>query len=78
MTPLRQRTDNTGVERRRRRSSAGRGSIKRLDPSGRKSPVATRKGSVLPKLPSGTNLLDRRMLQVTGGLLGTGSGAESP
>jgi acetyl esterase/lipase len=78
MTPLRQRTDNTGMERRRRRSSAGRGSIKRLDPSGRKSPVATRKGGVLPKLPSGTDLLDRRMLQVTGGLLGTGSGAESP
>ena len=78
MTPLRQRTDNTGTERRRRRSSAGRGAIKRLDASGRKSPVAIRKGGVLSGLPSDTNLLDRRMATMTGGLLGKGSGTESP
>jgi hypothetical protein len=77
MTPLRHRTDNTVTDRRRRRSSHGRGSIKRLDTSGRKSPVATRKGELI-RLPSDTDLLARRMVNLTGTLLGKGSGTESP
>jgi acetyl esterase/lipase len=77
MTPLRHRTDNAVVDRRRRRSSHGRGSIKRLDTSGRKSPVATRKGELI-RLPSDTDLLARRMVNLTGTLLGKGSGTESP
>jgi acetyl esterase/lipase len=77
MTPLRQRTDSTVADRRRRRSSHGRGSIKRLDTSGRKSPVATRKSELI-RLPSDTDLLARRMVNLTGTLLGKGSGTESP
>jgi acetyl esterase/lipase len=78
MTPLRQRTDNTAVDRRRRRSSHGRGSIKRLDTtSGRRSPVATRKGELI-RLPSDTDLLARRMGNLTGTLLGKGSEMDSP
>jgi acetyl esterase/lipase len=77
MTPLRHRNDNTVTDRRRRRSSHGRGSIKRLDTSGRKSPVATRKGELI-RLPSDTDLLARRMVNLTGTLLGKGSGTESP
>jgi len=78
MTPLRSRADTTGTERRRRRSSASRGSIKRFDASGRKSPVAVRKGSLLPRLGSDTNFFERRMVGLTGDLLGKGSGTESP
>lgn len=75
MTPLRQRTDNTVTDRRRRRSSHGRGSIKRLDASGRRSPVAMRKGDLV-RLPSDTDLLARRMGNLTGTLLGKGSGMD--
>lgn len=78
MTPLRQRMDNTISTRRRRRSSHGRGSIKRLDPSGRRSPVATRKDGPLIRLPSDTDLLERRMGNLAGPLLGKGSGMDSP
>jgi acetyl esterase/lipase len=78
MTPLRSRADITNTERGRRRSSAGRGSIKKFDASGRKSPVAIRKGSMLPRLGSDTNFFERRMVGLTGDLLGKGSGTESP
>lgn len=78
MTPLRQRIDSTLADRRRRRSSSGRGSIKRLDPSGRRSPVAFRKGDSLIRLPSDTDLLERRMGSLAGPLLGKHSGTDSP
>lgn len=78
MTPLRQRTGgHTVTERRRRRSSASRGTTKRFENSGRKSPVATRKGEMF-SLASDTNLLERRMGNLAGDLLGKGSGTESP
>ncbi|KAM0720474.1 hypothetical protein Q7P37_004610 [Cladosporium fusiforme] len=75
MTPLRARNDSSLAERRRRRSSSGRGSIKRLDPSGRRSPVATRKSeATLIRLPSDTDLLERRMGSLAGPLLGKNGG----
>ena len=77
MTPLRQSGSLPGSStRRRRRSSQGRGSLKRLDGSGRKSPVATRKGGLI-RLPSDTDLLERRMGHLAGPLLGKGSGMDS-
>lgn len=78
MTPLRQRADSSVAERRRRRSLSGRGSIKRIEGSGRRSPVATRKGSVLTSLPSDTDLLERRMGSLAGPLLGKQHMPETP
>jgi len=88
MTPLRTSTNgptttgSSSYDRRRRRSShgSGRGSLKRLDGSGsgRKSPLATRKGGgLLTRLPSDTDLLERRMGHLAGPLLGKGSGMDS-
>lgn len=79
MTPLRQRADSSLAERRRRTSNSGRGSIKRLDGSGRRSPVATRKSeATLIRLPSDTDLLERRMGSLAGPLLGRKGGADTP
>lgn len=80
MTPLQHRTDSKNADRNKRRSSFGRGSIRKLDTSGRRSPVMARKDEPLLRLASHTNLLERRMEGLTGSLLGkgNGSGMDSP
>lgn len=75
MTPLQHRMDSKAADRNKRRSSFGRGSIRKLDPSGRRSPVMARKDEPLLRLASHTNLLERRMEGLTGSLLGKGSGS---
>ena len=61
-----------------RRNSSGRGSIRKPTFSGRKSPVLVRRNPSLQRLTINEELMPRRMLGLTGGLMGGDGNAETP